>query len=178
MTSREEVGCFRGVAPDNNRRPDLSIFNLPTHTRKVICDVSITCPVPVVGEGNLSRNSAARVGRAAEKAKRAKVSKYGELAARSQLEFLPLIFESTGRMENLTMELVATTVRQMSRGDDAVYNAMRRYWDARISFCLQKMIADAILKRSDAINGRLTKQSNYEFTDSFVLANDVIHGYV
>ncbi len=148
------------------------------HTRKVICDVSITCPVPGSEEGNLSKNSALQVGRAAEAAKRMKVSKYGELAAGSQLEFLPLIFESTGRMESITMDLVATTVRQMSRGDDVLYNAMRRYWDARISFCLQKMLADAILKRSDAINGRLTRQSNFEFTDAFVLAHDAIHGHV
>ena len=75
------------------------------------------------------------------------------------------------------MDLVATTVRQMSRGDDVVYNALRRYWDARISFCLQKMLADAILKRSDDINGRLTKQSRYELSHAFVLAHDVIHGH-
>jgi hypothetical protein len=87
----QEVGCFRGANDNNNKRPDLSIYNMPQKDKKVVADIMVTCPVPVRFTTALSVNQAKKAGRAAEIAHRFKNNKYKGIANDNELEFQPLI---------------------------------------------------------------------------------------
>ena len=79
MARREESGCLRGADEDNNQRSDLSVWNIPYHTRKVVVGIQaiysfihVTCPVPVKFTRALSISQARQPGRAANAAHRSK----------------------------------------------------------------------------------------------------------
>jgi len=95
-TRIEETRAFQEAFPDCNLRPDMSIYNY--HYHKVVADVSVTHPIPISSSTVLSRNAALQPCRAAEKARRRKIAKYSTVSDANNLEFLPIIFETTGKM--------------------------------------------------------------------------------
>ncbi len=112
---REEIGCFKVVTPDNDKRPDLSFRNAAeidsgteVRDRPLILDVSITDPVPGSTSGQLHiSDAAAKVpDRAAEQAFKDKNTKYLQIAHDNGLSFLPIIFESTGRVHESVVKMV------------------------------------------------------------------------
>jgi hypothetical protein len=93
----EEHGCFHEADPDSDKRPDQSLNAPGLHGRKLILDASITCPYPNCG-ARLSRTNAVFPLRQANSVYKKKVDKYGDIAIRNRIDFLPLIAESTGRL--------------------------------------------------------------------------------
>jgi hypothetical protein len=169
MTRREEVGCFREVDPDDNHRPDISVTNMPGKVKKLILDVAVTCPVPLRSNFELSRNMALSKSRLANQAYNRKMHKYQALCEANNLEFLPLIFESTGGMHSKAAEHFFKVIDLIVGKDDKGYKiCCHLFWAARLSCCLQKSIAKAIISKSRVINGHLTSERSYEFTPDFI----------
>ena len=105
-TKREELDCFRAAFPDNNQRPDISMAN-PKRSEnfphaRLILDVGITCPVHPASRLQLTRDQSNTVARACNTYHTTKMNKYSRVADANQLSFLPLVFESTGRMLKTT----------------------------------------------------------------------------
>jgi hypothetical protein len=70
VTRIEEVRCFQEADPECNLRPDVSIYNFPYNNtalqgRKMILDVAVTHPIPILSNKSLSRNEALQPNRAA-----------------------------------------------------------------------------------------------------------------
>jgi len=168
MTRLEEQRCFQTAFADNNQRPDLSIFNFPKSKKKVIIDIALAHPVPILGNKVLSRNQAEQPYRAANAKFAAKERKYFNVADANNLEFLPIIFETTGKMHPKTTTFFDTVTSHMARGDASIKAKSVLFWSARISCAIQKSIANAILSRSQIINGNLTREMNYQFALDFV----------
>ena len=171
----EEQHCFREAFPNNAQKGDLSLWNVPdATTAKTVCDVTITHTAPGVmarSNMNISINDALKPGRAASIAKNRKIIKYGAISAANNLEFQPLVFETTGRIEEASLKFINHLITHMSRGDPRMLHIYSCYWLGRLSCCLQKNMATAIIQRSNSINGDFTSVSNYEFMDRFIIDN-------
>ena len=113
----------------------------------------------------LSKNHALQSCRAANMCFKRKVKKYGAISEANNLEFLPLIFETTGKMHPKT-EII-------KRRDPVVSSVLNFYWYSRVSCCIQKCIADAILTKSRNVNGNLIHSRNWYFIENF-LANNAL----
>jgi hypothetical protein len=174
VTRVEEPRCFQEANPDCNLRPDLSVYNYPPiyPRRKMIIDVSVTHPVPITSARVLSRNEALQPCRAANLCFNRKVTKYAAVSEANNLEFLPLIFETTGKMHPKTETFLDRTVTEiLNRRNPALRSVMNFYWYARVSCCIQKCIADAILTKSRVVNGNLTHSRNWQCIENFLANN-------
>lgn len=174
VTRIEEVRCFQEADPECNLRPDVSIFNFPYNNtalqgRKMILDVAVTHPIPILSNKSLSRNEALQPNRAANLYFQKKEIKYLTLSKANNLEFLPIIFENTGRMHPKTESFIDGVLSFMLRNVDArSRSALQFYWYAKLSCSLQKCIANAILSKSRIINGSLTKINNLKQIENFL----------
>ena len=90
-TKLEERRVFQEINPDDNRRPDITVYN-PSNTvaARLLLDISITSPLTGYTGGNFP------VGSAAKARFNEKMNNYGAAAAQQGFSFLPIIFESTG----------------------------------------------------------------------------------
>ena len=174
QTRVEETGVFQEAVPDSNRRPDLSIFNHPNpkyYPNKVIMDVSLAHPIPIDSNRVLTRNQALAPGRAANAAHSRKINSYSVISEQAGLKFLPLIFETTGRMHEETESAIKEIIDLYCEDKPpSAHNAIQHYWFGRLSCVLQRTIANSIFDKSRIINGRLTKQCNLRASEDF-LAN-------
>jgi hypothetical protein len=170
MTIREEHGCFHEADPDSDKRPDLSLYNAPgLHGRKLVLDASITCPYPSRG-ARLSRTNALLPLRQANSVYKRKVDKYGDIAFRNRIEFLPLIAESTGRLHPQMTNFLNTILKDKSGGDNFYYGKLKRFWYTQISCTIQNALADSLLTRASRINGRVSSSmaGDYTMSDSTI----------
>ena len=172
---REEIGCFKVVTPDNDKRPDLSFRNAAeidsgteVRDRPLILDVSVTDPVPGSTSGQLHiSDAAAKVpDRAAEQAFKDKNTKYLQIAHDNGLSFLPIIFESTGRVHGSVVKMVkslaALAEEPLKIAKDILYSNFMN----RLSVVLQRSIAGSILQRSVTLNGHLSQKSRNAYVNS------------
>ena len=172
VTRLEEQRCFQESDPECNRRPDVSLANYPfkdplLQGRKLILDIAVTHPVPIQGNKTLSRYEALQPCRAANKYFQIKNHSYLTLSQANNLEFLPLIFENTGRMHPKT-ELFLDEVISFMNIDARGRSALQFYWYAKLSCALQKVIVNAILSKSRIINGNLTRINSTRDIDYFI----------
>jgi len=144
-TKVEERGAFDLHDQGTGRRPDLTIFNLPGYREKLLTDLQVTSPVSNV---SLTRNQALVPLRAAETAHKQKIRSYGDLPSRNELEFIPLIIESTGRMHGGLVRLIDDALRHKTDTDNRWFERQRRYWYTTISFLIQKLTADSLINRA------------------------------
>jgi len=152
-TRIEEQRCFQENDPDSRRRPDLSLTNAPGHQEKLILDLQITSPVTSVA---LSKTEAKTSLRAARDAYRTKMTKYSTIASRNNLEFIPLIIESTGNMHGDMVKLIDEALEFKSDTDIARLARLKRFWYSVLSFSLQKLLATSLLVRASRINGNIS----------------------
>ena len=150
----EEHDCFKIADPNNNQRPDLSICNNFHESKKVICDISVVHPYSITGSVILNRNAALHSMRAANTSYQTKIRKYKNISEANDLLFAPLIFETTGKYHNDTLEFF-NRIMDLMKGDlDLSHqDALSFYWSGRISCCIQKCIANAFLKKTMKLNG-------------------------
>ena len=168
MTRREEIGCFREACPESNKRPDISVFNMPNVHRKLILDVSVTSPVVNQSTREISRAQALTKERIAKQRFNAKITKYQAISTANNLEFLPIIIESTGGLHSKAADFFFKVIDHIA-GYNKSYKVMcHLFWAARISCQLQKSISNAILTKTRAINGHLTSDRSYQLTSGFV----------
>jgi hypothetical protein len=164
MTTVEQHGCFKETNPDSNLRPDLSFRNAPNlHDKALVGDISICCPYP---SGNLSRRAALMALRASKTMFNVKNTKYRELALSNNLEFIPLIIESTGRLHPTFESFIDSILKDKAQGDLAFLGNLKRFWYAVISCCLQRSLMQSLIQRSEKINGNIDRAVNRNWSSS------------
>ena len=95
-----------------------------------------------------------------------------DISIANNLEFLPIIFETTGKMHPKTECFIDRLLTQMlSNTDPRTRSVLHFYWYARISCSLQKRIAEALVSKSRLINGGLTRVNNIKFINNFLADN-------
>ena len=136
VTRLEEPRCFQESDPDCNRRPDLSLYNYPfkdplLQGRKLILDIAATHPAPIQGNKTLSKNEALQSCRAANRYFQIKNHNYLALSQANNLEFLPLIFENTGKLHPKTESFLDEVISLMNI-DERGRSALQFYWYAKL----------------------------------------------
>ena len=91
MVRLEEQGCFQVAFSDNNKRPDITLYNNFHREKKVVCDIAVVHPYPITGATSLTRDQAIMEFRAADNTFQRKKLKYRTLCDANNLEFRPLI---------------------------------------------------------------------------------------
>jgi len=152
----EEQHAFAGNNPDTNRRPDLTAFNLPTTNRPQVLDVQLTSPCPPNG-GALTMAQAQVPLRAANKAAVNKERKYRAVAPANNLGFIPLIFETTGRMHSNIDKLLHNSIKAAAINKGIPFEALWKYWISSLMIVIQRGNSDAIVKRSEKVNGNFVE---------------------
>ena len=154
-TKIEERHCFTMAFPDNNNKPDITIINSPlSHNREMVIDVTIAAPVP--GDNSqqqLSNEAALMPLRAANVAFQKKKQKYDTIAASNDLDFLPFVLESTGKIHPDSLSLL----QKLSQASEIFWHiphkTIYKYWLRLLSITLQRSLMTSILERSHIING-------------------------
>ena len=170
MTKKEEFRCFQEADPNSDKRPDLSFANAPGRNRKLVTDLRITCPYPCGPTSVLSVAAANREGRAANQAFAAKMRVYEDLSRQNNLEFLPMIIESTGRMHPQLIKFIDSVLMEKSQGDSVLRGKLRRYWFSHISCSVQRALAESLILRSTRVNGAITSSmaGDWSLSDAFI----------
>ena len=141
----EETNCF---AFDSKRRPDISIYEGQISDKKIILDVTVTCPV------NAScKRKANKGGAAAEVAYKKKIEKYRAIAEQNNLKFTPIVFESTGYMHEDAVELLKDVAGMSDKNKSYTTIALYNYLMTSISVVLQKGLANAFLSNRTRVQG-------------------------
>ena len=120
-------------------------------------DVHISSPVPA-NSGPLTIPQAKKKFRAGNKAVSEKVSSYKH-ALDQGLGFLPIIFETTGKMHHETLPFFVTCLEQASRVRQIPFTVLWTYWMSTLMFTLQRSMAQGIIGRSSEIYGRRFKET-------------------
>ena len=123
----------------------------------------------------LTRNDALQPSRAANAAFNRKNNSYSVISEQAGLKFLPLIFETTGRMhedtESFIKELLDLVCQALPK---SAHSAIRHFWFGTISATIQKAICNTIMDKSRVINGKLTNQSNLRDSEEFLAILPII----
>ena len=138
---REERDCFKIAFPDCNKRPDVTFVS-----KNLITDISVKQPYST--RCGLSLQQALTVERAANEGFKGKNRKYGAIAEDNNLNFLPLIFETTGRIQKDALLEMDTWFKHGSDVRKIDKGVLSTYWLRSISCKLQKIAAQAIIQRS------------------------------
>ena len=91
------------------------------------------------------------------------MQKYGDIATEHGYDFIPLVFESTGRPSNDVLKVLRTlfqNYREMYQIPHSVVANMRKHWTCKLSATLQRSLADSIVQRSRYANAGYTKATS------------------
>jgi hypothetical protein len=167
---KEEKRCFQDVEIGYRKRPDLSVLNLPGTNKKVLLDISITSPIQNINNQlhGISRNQALNRGRLSQVRYNDKCRKYKAICERSNLEFVPIIFESTGALHKEALKFFHKIIDIMAGNDHKLKHIYNLFWTGRLACKLQKCIAYAIISKSKVINGNLTFDASFQMRNTFV----------
>ena len=144
-----------GLFTETQKRPDVKILSTNT-----LLDYSVTAPVSLVhpipnNDNAFSYNVASKA------AYDSKIRSYQRLADNADYNFIPIIFESTGRILPELQSMIHVTITNHLKGKQGecfnkiVVSKLKSYWYSRFSCCIQKSIADSIIRRAASINGGL-----------------------
>ena len=154
LCKSEEYNLFY----DNKKRTDITIHNAPGYLRKVILDLTITCPFPTGRDSSdkLDIKNALIPFRAAKLAAIRKRTKYNILAEANNLAFFPIVVESTGAFLPESEKLIDSFLKHYTDGDEKYYANLKNYWYTCFSVKLQKYLAQSLITRASTINGKQT----------------------
>ena len=154
-TKIEERHCFTMAFPDNNSKPDITMINSPfSPNKELVIDVTIAAPIPgEFSQQQLSKEAALIPLRAANAAFQKKNQKYLTIANSNNLDFLPFVIESTGKIHPDSLSLL----QKLSQASEIFWRipqkTIYKYWLRLLSITLQRSLITSILERSHIING-------------------------
>jgi hypothetical protein len=181
INSRNEVQAFT----DNDKRLDFIAYNFPYSTNsgrlklpiqpdaadgrisKLATDISIVHPFPGPNseKNTISFTDAKLNMRAANIASIKKKRKYEDICEQNGFKFLPLIFESTGKMHTDTNTFFAIVMNTINGDYNPITASINTfYWSARISCCLQKSIANHMLQKYKQSHGKAVRGLHFSHT--------------
>ena len=152
-TIREQTNVFRTVDPTNGNRPDITAINLPGTDKPHLLDVTMTSPIPASQPQSLTVAEARKPLRAANNAKNRKNNKYLAAAHACNLEFLPIVFEITGRMHDDTERLFNKVISNFAKSKNAPFQAIWKFWISSINMTLFRSLAQGIIQRTRKLSG-------------------------
>ena len=167
FTTTEPKNLFRSTDPEDGKRVDISALNLPGKTVKQLLDVRITSCIPSINPESLTIAKAKIPLRAANKSFDEKMRKYEQAATAIGLGFIPIVFETTGRMHPVTRSLLVDVIQRAAKERGAPFPAVWKYWISSLMLGLQIKLAEGILERCRNIYGRM-------FEETFESNHDVI----
>jgi hypothetical protein len=142
-TKLEERGVFHAADPDNNKRPDITVFNPPTgNAPRLLIDVSVTNPL--VGFDYRVNHP---VGYQASKVFSAKMTKFSADAENQRFSFLPFIFESTGYLHPEACKFLRLLAANASQTKRIPANRLYNFFVKRLLKSLHDGVAEAMVKR-------------------------------
>jgi hypothetical protein len=158
-TKTEERRCFQESDPDNEKRPDISIFNLPWHAPKFLLDLQISNPVPGSSFGAEPHNDTLSAAQAANPGRAAKVAYQDKMrimptVVQNGLGFLPIIFETAGFVHENTVKFFKRLAAHAEEEKKIPQAVLYRFMMTQLSVCQQRHQARAIIQRSSSLNGR------------------------
>ncbi len=163
-----ELSSFSSPTDEpNQQRPDLTITNWPTGNSIKIIDLAITNPV-----SDSIQYSATPISldpeRLLKKREIQKIQKYRRLVESNGGSFEPLVIGTSGIVTKQTMKVLRTICSNQDNNESTVHRHNYEFWMAKISFSLQKTIANEIIIRSSRVNGKqyTTHLANNMFPDS------------
>ena len=165
QTVREPPNQFRAVNPDDGCRPDIKVLGLSD--RPLLLDVTVTSPVPPNNPQSLSFSDAKIPLRQSKRRHLDKIKDYGHKSTLSNMDFLPIVFESTGNLHPDAVNLFVRVINRYCRDKNAPFDPVWRFLISLIGISFQKSIADCILNRSYNINSH-QQPTNTEFDDDKV----------
>jgi hypothetical protein len=143
-------------------KPDIISRNYPKSTSPVIFDITVTEPLHST---NMYLSTATTEFKAGEEAHARKITKYDSVATEHGYQFIPLVFESTGRPSKDVKKVFNTLFQNYRETYQIPHSAitnMRAYWMCKISATLQRCIADSIVLRSRYANSNYKETTNPE----------------
>ena len=159
LTQLEPRNLFRLHNPDDGDRPDIILMNAPGFKKTAIAvDVRVSHPISTPSK-RITRAQAEAFDKgsiAARKSLNEKNRKYKEKCEQVDIGFNALIFESTGRPLQETIDFVEKIVKNSVAVKGLDGHATTRYWMSALSFAIQKAVSEAILKRSLLVNSAQT----------------------
>ena len=103
--------------------------------------------------------------RAANHSFKEKKDKYDQTAHSSNLGFIPIIFEITGRMHPETYSFFHDLLKKTAVDMLAPFDALWKYWISSLMICIQRKLVHGIRDRCFNIYGRNfdeTYESNFD----------------
>ena len=174
-TQLEENNCFIDMDRDNRQRPDISI--LPGHINHIKTILDISHVATLKPNANPPPTRPLPRGHAANIAHKGKLQKYRNIMANCNLEFLPIIFESSGYIHpaalHLFMRLCKTAAETRRISQSILYN----YLISSINCVQQKALASALQQSNLRLNsdGVRTNPSTQHYSHENLLDASIIH---
>ena len=137
-----------------------------------MCRLQIPSLDPRIPLQTLSIDKVKESGRAAKKSYNKKVASYGAIATRNSLEFLPIIIETTGRIEDHAKAYVESIAEEASVSKKIKKSILYKYMMNRISCTFQRNLANSIICRANTINGHGSHSSERAYTVSYGFVRD------
>jgi hypothetical protein len=167
IVKAEEQNCFYSPNYNDQKRPDISIFNahLIGYEKKVIIDLSIASPLQGAANGTLQTlsRSTANSFHAANKRVHQKYSKYKDLANDNNLIFVPFIFETSGAIHPLGENFLKKVAKVGANLNYIPYNIFYNYIMKMLSCAFHKSI-------SSNLNLRISQVIIPTATSNFMVA--------
>jgi hypothetical protein len=167
FTTTEEKNLFRETDPDDAKRTDISALNLPGRTAKQLLDIRITSCIPSIYPESLTLKQAKIPLRAANSSFKEKMKKYEKRAKDIGLGFIPIVFETTGRMHPVTRALLVEVIQKAATEKGAPFASVWKYWISSLMIALQVNLSEGIFERCSNIYGRM-------FDETFESRQEVI----
>ena len=124
----------------------------------------------------LSLENALKPGRAAKLAFSGKISKHGDMCHQNGLKFLPIVTETSGRVHPKTGIFYNIVLSTLTSGaSPAVASTTKFDWASRLSCCLQKSTASALLGKYKTGSGRSVRGLHLSHTHrNSGIENDIV----
>ena len=160
----EPLHVFANVDDHTGLRPDAILKDPPPllsrNGREVLIDVSVTSTfsntqngsLPVLGNGarrnSMTLEQAQRRGSSSQVRCNEKNTKYQALSNAAGLEFIPLVFESCGRMHSCVKDFVSNCSKVASENRNIPHKVLTKFWLRNLAFKLQHQLSKSIVKKS------------------------------
>jgi hypothetical protein len=183
IAHQEPNGCF-AVLPDPVRdagkRPDVRIMSdprLPDPLRDLLLDVTVTRPTTTT---SLQHHSDTVAGAALACAESNKKSKFQQVAAANNHNFVPIAFEGpSGRMADAAKDTVTSLIKAAAEKKGINYSAMSSLWLRRLSVKFQIYNARIYIEKVSAIAAGRNRRHGVALIDESELIYEnvvFIHG--
>jgi hypothetical protein len=171
---REPFGVFRDIFVDGitdtqqNMRPDLIVYNGMGTRVDVVLDVSNATPVPIFGNQILPIDAAKVPNRVAELRYQEKERKYHDTATANNLKFIPIVFETTGRMHPKSLKYLNDHI--LSKYDTHYQEGklLKNFWLSKISCSFQHQVAMSIKNKLRMLTAGRFSYGTYENREDFI----------